>query len=316
MKKVTVLPEVFAGEEVVDAVLQAAAEAVPAGKEPPRAEVFRDAGGKVIKVEVNLPYDLAQSDLINARDKVQNNNGVSKARPAGIVITENFDSLTPGDPISDIVVDGFTVHPTPTAETSLTAAASADSYGATGSAVQSDKTTTSPTMQSGSDYIYKHSGDLTFNLALNGFSVVRSYQLKYKIKMKAGTRGDVYSSSQIVAGAVGSGGMELHLAETGSPQKWLLFAVDYGLNNFITEVTALDLTDWIDVDMTFIAGGPVHLVSVAASLDLYASPTSSTTSITDEIKLRMLTIDADAGSTFDMVPMILDDYSLTILDAE
>jgi len=98
--KVTVLPASFSGEEVVQQALDAAKSQMPAGKEPPKASVERDANGKVTKVNVTLPEGIAQNDLANAAAKINENPGVSKASPFPIVNPlVDLEDLADGDPI-------------------------------------------------------------------------------------------------------------------------------------------------------------------------------------------------------------------------
>ena len=77
MAKVEFVPEIFASETVIQEAIDAAAAILPNGKEPPSADVQRDAAGKVVKVAINLPYDLAASDLQAATDAIAKNNGVA-----------------------------------------------------------------------------------------------------------------------------------------------------------------------------------------------------------------------------------------------
>lgn len=99
MPKITVQPSAFSGEEVVQQTIDAAASQLPAGSEPPHAEVERDAAGKVVKVNVNLPDDIAQGDLDNAKAKINENPGVAKASEFPKTFTEDLEAFVSGQSI-------------------------------------------------------------------------------------------------------------------------------------------------------------------------------------------------------------------------
>jgi len=75
--KVLVDPSV-ATEQTVNEIV-AAVQANVIHDEPPRAEITRDANGKVVSVDVNLPVDIAQADLTNAANAINANRGVAGA---------------------------------------------------------------------------------------------------------------------------------------------------------------------------------------------------------------------------------------------
>jgi hypothetical protein len=94
--KIKVLPHTYAGEEIIQQSIDAAASEMPAGKSPPSATPIRDAEGKVVAVEVNLPSDISGNELENARSKINQNNGVSKAKGYPITLTEDFEAMATG----------------------------------------------------------------------------------------------------------------------------------------------------------------------------------------------------------------------------
>lgn len=91
--KVKVLPAAFAGDDVIQQALDAAASQMPAGSAPPSATPIRDASGKVVSVEVNLPSNAAAGDLTNAKNKINENPGVAKAQGFPLEYTQDAEGV-------------------------------------------------------------------------------------------------------------------------------------------------------------------------------------------------------------------------------
>ena len=86
---------------ICDEILAAAAQGMP-GSNPNAAEPVRDGNGKVVSVSVNLP-DGDAPGLQNAADKINQNNGVSKAGPYPFkAADDDFSDFTPGTTFLDL----------------------------------------------------------------------------------------------------------------------------------------------------------------------------------------------------------------------
>lgn len=183
MGKISVQLDAFASEDAVGQAISAANSATPETVTPFAANILRDANGKLISVDVNLP-SAAQADLDTAMDAINKLPGVSSAKKYPMVFSANFDNLLTAYPNGASIaqhgdlwrlVSGAAPVQVSAIGSKWVAAPAAESFGGTGSALKLvDMFTGSPTL----------SGDIRIaaQAPAVGLHSIRGLSFEFKIK--------------------------------------------------------------------------------------------------------------------------------------
>jgi len=244
MAKIQISPEAFASANIEAELCALVLGAIPATIDPPAASVIRDANGKVARVDINLPADIAAVDLTAAKVAVQAHPGVASASsfPLGGVL-EDFSSLTPGDVLASGAVSaavdlaGVASRFVPSGESELKSAQSADSIGAAGSALElSDK-------DAASTKAPQFAGTHVVIAADNSLAGLGAWEWSLKLKMTALLAGDVLKRVRL-SGSNFHGALALEYLPTEHGSD------NWHIRDFITNTvidTGVVVTDFVEL---------------------------------------------------------------------
>lgn len=200
MPTISVKVQNSATDQVVQDIVNAANAQTPPHVIP-RAMITRNSSGKVISVDVGLPFDLASSDLANAKAAIDATSGVASTAAYPVTVVLDFSTLTPGAaaPAEIGVVPGK-LSLVSTGGT-LTCATPEESFGGTGSAIKMEGT-----------------GYLSLAPANNGLTEISAYEISGKMK-RFGSAGNAVLYMP-------TGGVPRAAACNGNGSNWLVQLYD------------------------------------------------------------------------------------------
>ena len=189
MAKISVKVESFAGSNVVNEIVALANANTPSNITP-RAEVIRDANGKVIAVDVNLPVGIAHSDLASAQAAIAAHGGVaqSSAYPKGQLDT--LDSLVEGQVYTgQLTLNGglkvTLANDTGNSSSQWQGAAASESKGGTGSALRLVDTSSAFNAAGVGYWDHKSVGNIFIDPTANGLTTIGAFSLEFDVKCSA-----------------------------------------------------------------------------------------------------------------------------------